>query len=395
MRPFGGSTTSDVCRCGVPRSPQWPGGPVPAPVRTASAVGRVATNSSSSCAACRRACAARAASSSSVSCDLSPRVAGRSSGTPIIPVPGQTPCRSGSPQAVRGTTERDWAVSAVTRQDVKTSATRPAANLVALAYLCILCYNYKRRFVNRSRNSRLSISRFGGLRMADPIRYATTVEGTRLPIVDVTHPAFAVAVTDAELDALCERYLLASRGGSQVSPQVVDALRRSQLGRGLMAASGTYLSGIATYLLKLGPDNLPAGADEIDRRIAASLPGLTTRLRVQDVARLLADGLTPMLRDGRDRPLALVNLAAGVIADSWNALIMLRVAGLLEQRAVSIVALDPDEAGPAFGKRALEALGAHGAPLDGVAVAFRHEPYDWSDTRPLLAILRDVRPDAL
>ena len=231
--------------------------------------------------------------------------------------------------------------------------------------------------------------------MADPIRYATTVEGTRLPIVDVTHPAFAVAVTDAELDALCERYLLASRGGSQVSPQVVDALRRSQLGRGLMAASGTYLSGIATYLLKLGPDNLPAGADEIDRRIAASLPGLTTRLRVQDVARLLADGLTPMLRDGRDRPLALVNLAAGVIADSWNALIMLRVAGLLEQRAVSIVALDPDEAGPAFGKRALEALGAHGAPLDGVAVAFRHEPYDWSNTRPLLAILRDVRPDAL
>ena len=36
---------------------------------------------------------------------------------------------------------------------------------------------------------------------------------------------------------------------------MVEALQRSQLGRGLFAASGTYLSGIATYLLKLGPDN--------------------------------------------------------------------------------------------------------------------------------------------
>lgn len=231
--------------------------------------------------------------------------------------------------------------------------------------------------------------------MAESIRYATTVEGATLPVVDVTCPAFAVTVSDDELDELSEGYVLESRQRSSMPPQVVEALRRSQLGRGLIAASGTYLSGIATYLLKLGPDNLPAGAAEIDRRIAASFPALTARLRLQDMVRLLADGLAPMLRAGRDRPLSLVNLAAGVAADSWNTLIVLRGAGLLEQRTISILALDPDEAGPAFAGHALEALGAQDAPLAGVRIAFRHELYDWSDADRLRLLLRDVRAEAL
>src|SRR5215470_18289488 len=201
-------------------------------------------------------------------------------------------------------------------------------------------YNYKRRFVSRRHNSCLSISRSGGLSMAESIYYATTADSARLPIVDVTHPAFTVTVTDDELAALSDGYVLAGRQRSAVPPQVVEALQRSQLGRSLFAAAGTYLAGVATYLLKLGPDNLPDGAEEIDRRIAASFPALMTRLRLQEMARLLADGLTPTLRDARDRPLALLNLAAGVAADSWNALIVLRAAGLLEHRPVSVVAFD-------------------------------------------------------
>src|SRR5262249_30694194 len=156
----------------------------------------------------------------------------------------------------------------------------------------------------------LSISRSGGVSMADSIFYATTTEGARLPIVDVTHPAFAVAVTDDELAALSDGYVQGLRQRSAVPVHVMEALQRSQLGRGLFAASGTYLSGIATYLLKLGPDNLPDGAEEIDRRLAASFPALMTRLRLQDITQLLVDGLTPTLRHARDRPLVLVNLAA-------------------------------------------------------------------------------------
>jgi hypothetical protein len=226
--------------------------------------------------------------------------------------------------------------------------------------------------------------------MADSVYYATTVEGARLPIVDVTHPAFAVAVTDDELAVLSDAYAVGSPQRSAVAPQVIEALQRSLLGRGLFAASGTYVSGIATYLLKLGPDNLPDGAEEIDRRLAASFPALTTRLRLQDMTQLLADGLVPMLRDAQDRPLALVNLAAGAAADSWNALIVLRRAGLLEQRAVSVVAFDREETGSMFAARALQALSEQGAPLAGMNLAFRHELYDWSDANRLASLLKDT-----
>ena len=231
--------------------------------------------------------------------------------------------------------------------------------------------------------------------MAESIYYATTADGARLPIVDVTHPAFTVTLTDDELAALSDGYVLGGRQRSAVPPQVVEALQRSQLGRGLFAASGTYLSGIATYLLKLGPDNLPDGAAEIDRRIAASFPALMTRLRLQDMTQLLVAGLTPTLRDAQDRPLALVNLAAGVAADSWNALIRLRGAGVLGQRAVSIVAFDREEGGSTFARRALETLRAPGAPLAGVNVAFRHEQYDWSDADQLRSLLQDMPGAAL
>jgi len=226
--------------------------------------------------------------------------------------------------------------------------------------------------------------------MADSIYYATSAEGARLPIVDVTHPAFAVNVTDDELAALSDSYVHGGPQRSAVPAQVLEALKRSQLGRCLFAASGTYLSGIATYLLKLGPENLPEGAEEIDRRLAASFPALMTRLRLQDMTHLLADGLMPTLRDTQERALALVNLAAGVAADSWNALIMLRGAGVLQQRAVSIVAFDREEAGSTFARRALETLRAQRAPLAGVNVAFRHEPYDWSDADHLRSRLRDM-----
>jgi hypothetical protein len=230
--------------------------------------------------------------------------------------------------------------------------------------------------------------------MADSIYYATTAEGERLSIVDVTHPAFAVTVTDDELAVLSDGYVQGLSQRSTLPPQVMEALQRSQLGRGLFAASGTYLSGIATYLLKLGPDNLPDAAEEIDRRLAASFPALMTRLRLQDMTQLLVDGLTTTLRDARDRPLALVNLAAGVAADSWNALIVLRSAGLLEQRAVSVVAFDREEAGSMFAGRAFEALRANGAPLAGVDVAFRHELYNWSDANRLVSLLQDVPASA-
>src|SRR5262249_14669857 len=148
-------------------------------------------------------------------------------------------------------------------------------------------------------------------------------------------------------------------------------LRGSVLARGLNEAEGGFLAGLHTYLFKLGPDLLGTYARPVDKRIAAALPSISMRLRLLDMARLLVEGASPAL-EARRAPLHLVNLGGGPSSDSWNAVLLLRRdrPELLTGRAVRILTLDLDAAGPAFGARAVAALGASNAPLHGVDVAF-------------------------
>ncbi len=151
-----------------------------------------------------------------------------------------------------------------------------------------------------------------------------------LPVVDVTHPAFALAPTDAELAAAVARFLtepqpLAGLPGFLRRPLLRLLLRGSVLARGIQSAEGGFLSGMNTYLLKLGPDNLGAAyARPIDRRIAAALPVMAVRLRLADMALLLAEALGPTLEARPRHPLRLVNIAGGPAMDSLNALIVLQ-----------------------------------------------------------------------
>jgi hypothetical protein len=222
---------------------------------------------------------------------------------------------------------------------------------------------------------------------------ATTDDGAVLPIVDITNPAFAVTVADAELTALSDQFVLESSERPAMAPAMRDALQRSRLGRGLMAAAGTFLAGMSTYLLKLGPENLGDDASPIDRRIAASFPALVARLRLQDMARLLADGVAVAAADPPRRPLCFVNIGGGPAADSWNALIHLQTErpGVLEARPIAITVLDLDDHGPAFGIRALEALGAPGAPLEGLDIGVRHLRSSWADLGVLGSALAEFR----
>src|SRR3954464_13698278 len=185
--------------------------------------------------------------------------------------------------------------------------------------------------------------------MRHDVLYARTGDGMKVPIVDVTNPAFRIDPSEQELAALTGQFLGAAPARQDVPPPMLAALQRSVLGRGLMAARGTFLSGMHTYLMKLGPDSLWDGAEEIDRRIAASFPAFTNRLRVQDVARLLADAiLAAVPAAGRD--LCFVNIAGGPAADSWNALLLLAAEqpAVLAGRGITIAVLDPDSEGPAF-----------------------------------------------
>jgi hypothetical protein len=225
-----------------------------------------------------------------------------------------------------------------------------------------------------------------------PTVYATSDEGLRLPVVDVTNPAFTVSATGAELDALADQFVRETANRPELPPPVRAALAQSILGKALIAAAGGFLPGMDTYLLKLGPDHLTDPFTDIDRRIAASFPGFTTRIRLQDMAKLLADGATRQLEASPGRPLCLINIAGGPAADSWNALIHLRCARplLLENRVISIAVLDLDDRGPRFGARAVAALTAAPGPLQGLSIDVRHVVYDWAHPDRLAALLDEL-----
>ena len=233
---------------------------------------------------------------------------------------------------------------------------------------------------------------FGEDGVGNGVVYAMTECGVRTAVIDVTHPAFAVTVSDEELAAMEKQYLTEMGRQTEVPTAVQEALRNSTLGRGLMAASGTFLDGMSTYLLKLGPENLGDGATAIDKRIAASFPAVVARVRLADVARLIADGLERSAAMEVRRPVLLVNIAGGSGADSWNALIRLQRerTGWLAGRKIAIAVLDMDSRGPAFGARAVAALGADGGPLGGLDVAFQYLSYEWSDVGRLAKTLEGL-----
>jgi hypothetical protein len=230
--------------------------------------------------------------------------------------------------------------------------------------------------------------------------YAKTEEGVELAVIDVTHPAFAVTATHAELASMAKQYVQEAAGRQEIPAAVQEALRSSMLGRGLMAAAGGFLDGMSTYMLKLGPGNLGERATPIDHRIAASFPAFSARIRLADMARLLADGLVVngALQSGRN--ILLVNIGGGATSDSWNALIVLNFrvrAGLRFKNAKSlggrravIAAMDLDDKGPAFGARAISALTGLGAPLEGLDIEARHFHYEWSQADRLRELLKEL-----
>jgi hypothetical protein len=230
------------------------------------------------------------------------------------------------------------------------------------------------------------------------IRTALTDDGQTWPVIDITDPAFSHEPTDAELDASGAAFLAEAARRARI-PRFIHrfilriVLRKSLLGPGLLAASGGFVTGLNTYLLKLGPDNLPAGASAIDRRIAESFPAISTRLRLKDVARLLAEDLESRLAPNDERPLVLVNIAGGPAADSLNALVLLRRArpGLLIGRRVEVRILDQDAHGPSFAARCAAALMHGDGPLAGLDLHVTHAVYDWRLTDGLRRCLDDAR----
>jgi hypothetical protein len=231
--------------------------------------------------------------------------------------------------------------------------------------------------------------------MPDEIVTAKTREGYDLPVIDFTNPRFAVPDGPGAARALHNAFL-ASEWRRRFIPSFVmrlmlrSAARKSRLMRALFATDTGFLDGLSTYVMKLGADNLVAPYDgPIDRRVAASPHLGLLRLRMQQTARLLADGLVAELERGG--ALNLINIGGGPALDSINALILLaRARPDLLRRPIAIHVLDSAQDGPFFGANALAALKQPARPLQGLDVAWVHRAYDWNEPAALARLVREL-----
>jgi hypothetical protein len=236
------------------------------------------------------------------------------------------------------------------------------------------------------------------------VSYAMTQQGVELPVIDVTHPSFAVDSSAAALDALRASVTAETLRWSR-TPRWLQRLlmalvvRRSVLMRGLRSSKGTFLSGMNTYLIKLPPAHLASSfATPTDRRIAAKPQLMDVRLRLQIMADLLAEKLCHDLdRAPAGAPVFLLNIAGGPTMDSLNALILARhrAPASLSGRPIQIEVLDAHDEGPHFGRNALESLKTANGPLAGLNIRFAHQPYDWNKPELLRDIFKDLTSDTI
>jgi hypothetical protein len=229
------------------------------------------------------------------------------------------------------------------------------------------------------------------------VAMARTREGHDLPVIDVTDPRFAVPDDPAAAQALYDAFVAGEWRRSFIPKFIMRAMlrraaRESRLVHAIFASDAGYLDGMSTYVMKLGAGNLvPPYDTPIDRRLAASPHVPLLRLRMQQIAHLLADGLVEHLAAAPGTPLHLINIGGGPALDSVNALILLHRdrAGLLT-RPVVIHVLDSGADGPFFGANAFAAMKADGRPLEGLDVAWRRHDYDWNVAAPLARLVRDL-----
>jgi hypothetical protein len=83
--------------------------------------------------------------------------------------------------------------------------------------------------------------------------FATTADGLTLPVIDVTHPAFAVPDDPASLAARRDAFLAWDRRNRRVPGIVMRLLirlgaRRSRLLRKILASDNEYLDSLSTYM---------------------------------------------------------------------------------------------------------------------------------------------------
>jgi hypothetical protein len=223
--------------------------------------------------------------------------------------------------------------------------------------------------------------------------HARTIEGYDLPVIDVTQPRFAVPVDPQAAAALYAAFMQSELKRRRVPAFIMrsmlrSAAKKSRLARALFSNDTGFLDGLSTYVMKLGAGNLAPPYDTpMDQRLAASPFTTLLRLRTQQIATMVADGIVNDLADAKNAALHLINIGGGPAIDSINTLIIIaRSRRELLQRKVVIHVLDGDKAGPFFGNNALTAMKMPGRPLQNLDIGFEQHAYNWDEP----ALLEDL-----
>ena len=206
----------------------------------------------------------------------------------------------------------------------------------------------------------------------EKILYAYLHESMNLPIIDVENPAFNLSSDE-----------LKNTEYKVKKPNIIQKIlfrfigRKSILAKIISSSNSTYVSGIGTYMLKIGAENLDKEYfNDIDKSIASSLPCLSARLRLQECSYLIYESIEELLRNNK-RNLYLLNIAGGVAFDSINSLMIMKRKNpeLLSQIKTKILVLDITDEGIDFAKKSITVLSDNNQIFNDMDLKIEYRKY--------------------
>ncbi|MCG2817276.1 MAG: hypothetical protein L6425_15245 [Candidatus Aminicenantes bacterium] len=224
------------------------------------------------------------------------------------------------------------------------------------------------------------------------LSYVFTDTGLELPVLDITHPLFEASIDEKILTELCAK----SPQAAAMMKMMPDAQKKMIadhsyiFGTHFYETPAAYLSGMGTYMLKLGPQLIGGGEErKIDRMATMGVSGIAARMRLRDLCRLQTEALSPQLRVRPGDRLCLINIAGGAASDSINTLRLIQEEdpSLLMDRRIEIHLFEIDALSSRFAEKSVKALKEPGCAFQKLDLTYQFHRTAWSETAELTNLL--------
>jgi hypothetical protein len=162
------------------------------------------------------------------------------------------------------------------------------------------------------------------------ISYAFTDDGVELPVLDITHPLFISTIDEDVFKALSLR---AAHKAEQIKNSSFSIIKI--IGK-LLKTKNTYLSGMRTLTMKLGPNLLKGrkggfwhklgrlASKKFFMAMTMRMNAIAMRMRLRDICKYQAEILIPQLKKTPQKSLCFINIAGGAASDTINTLILIQ-----------------------------------------------------------------------